>query len=1177
MKKKILCLVFGLLATMVARADAEFPRVSDGSSEYWYYIEMQRGKTVLTVSANFANITTAAIDPNSKEKQLWKITQNADRSYCITSKFVVDGANLKLLYKGGTARFRSRRNQVDADEYKDFEIVPSTYSGSENLEGYEILVKGLNASEDKNYLNQNGGYGAGRELGCWKPGDPNNVLKFVLAESVADPDQKPGNVTEVGYTGVSSWTPPHKHTLWYERPAENWMTASLPIGNGQFGGTVMGGIAREEVQFNDKTLWTGHLNGLNPNASFGCYLNFGNLYITSTNITSAVTNYRRWLDIEDACAGVAFTHNGVHYEREYIASYPDDVIAIRYTASQAGKISTSIVLFNQNGGVPTYSLDGAAAVATFSGTVARTSAIGTVDPESYYCQARVVARGGSVTASSAGITVTDADEMVVYLRGMTNFSTENDDYIYDATLLPGKVQRCVQAAQTKGYDAIKTDHIADYKALYDRCRLTLSDAGNTKPTGTLISDFASNASNNLLLEELYFSYGRYLLISSSRGVALPANLQGIWNDRNNPDWHSDIHSDINVQMNYWPAEITNLSELHSALTEYIYREACERSQWSRNAQSDGVGGWTLSTENNIYGGGSTFAWNGLNNKNTKAANAWYCMHMWQHYRYTLDLDFLRNKAWPAMKSCCDYWLGRLVLVNGKYECPDEWSPEHGPMENATAYSQQLVWDLFNNTLKAYEIINDNSIVEGSFLADLRNKFENLDEGTGIEEVNGETLLREWKYTSQKNVSTYKSHRHMSHLVGLHPGNQIDAEIDPAIYAAAKQSVISRGIEGTGWSMGWKINLNARIGDAAKCHTIIKNALKLTNQTGQQMSGGGIYKNLWDAHPPFQIDGNFGACAGMAEMLMQSHTEKIKILPALPAEWAHGEVKGLRAVNKFEVDIAWKNNKADIIRIKSEAGKKAVVKYPGITSYCVVKESDGTPVIYDEVSDDEIEFPTEVDETYILRKGVLVTIGATGCGTLYYGDKNLLVPADINVATYTVKGSQLSKSHIYDEATAIPSATGVVLNGEPSVYTFFETDVEGYVDAGNMLRGVDEPGVTTVGGGNDGDYKFYKLTTQNGINVGFYYGAPDGAPFQMTTAHKAYLAVPKEVAAGVKQFVLDDFTTSIEEPDSRFNSSSATIYDLQGRKFSANAVSELKKGVYVLSSGKFGQSKKIVVK
>lgn len=1185
MKRFRLFLVTCLLTTMTATAQVVFPTLSTEGDEHWYYIQMQRGKSVLTVQGNNQNIKTAVVSASNRERQLWKITQNSDNTYSITSKMVVDDVQLKLLYCSSNSRFKGRRFCVQNDEYDKFDIVPTNYSGSENLEGYEIEVKGrepngASYSGTYKHLNQVGDVKPEMQVGCWNYGDPNNVLQFIAEDDMQIPDAPPAGITDITPTGIASWTPPNTHTLWYKVPAENWMFASLPIGNGQFGGTVMGGIMRDEIQFNDKTLWRGHLNGLVSHNDYGYYLDFGHLYITSSNISGDVTDYRRWLDIEEAVAGVAFTNNGIDYKREYIASYPDDVIAIRYSATGTGNIYNSLILYNPNGNRPTYTIDGNTGVITFKGTVPRTSSIGNVDPESYYCQARVVVSGGSITSSPDGLTVSNADEMVVYLRGMTNFTPDNDEYIYDATLLPGKVQQCVADAEEKGYDAIKYDHIEDYKRFYNRCRLTLNNSENTKPTGQLITDYANNQADNIFLEELYFSYGRYLLISSSRGVALPNNLQGIWNNSlawtsnwsNKPAWMSDIHSNINVQENYWPAEVTNLSELHTAFTDYIHREACVRPQWRRNAKDIGEQekGWTLTTENNIYGAGSNWM------SNYTIANAWYCMHLWQHYRYTLDTDFLRDKAWPAMKSCCDYWLGRLKLAaDGTYECPDEYSPEHGPAsENATAHSQQLVWDLFNNTLKAYEVLGS-PIDDQPFISNLQNKFENLDNGLRSEVVDGVTLLREWKTTSQNNISTYKSHRHMSHLMGLYPGNQIDADINADIFKAAKNSVETRGTGSTGWSIGWKINLNARIGNAKNCYTIINNALKLNNSTTYNEEGG-IYKNLWDAHAPFQIDGNFGTCAGIAEMLMQSHLEKIKILPALPDAWRSGKIKGLRAVNKFEVDIEWKNSKAEIIRIKSEAGKKAIVKYPNITSYCVVKESDGTPVVYDVVSDDEIEFPTVEGESYILRKGVTVTIGNTGYGTLYYGDRNLLVPEAIGVSTYKVNGNALAKSKTYAPEDVIPAETGVVLNASPATYVFFESSNKGTTDTDNLLRGFDEDNqMTTAGEGqDDNNYKFYKLTTKNGSKVGFYYGAADGEPFTMTTAHKAYLVVPKEVANNVKEFFLDEGTTDIGDAFIASGSKKFVVFDMQGRKL--EQIPALKKGVYVVCN-EGNQPRKVVVK
>ena len=356
--------------------------------------------------------------------------------------------------------------------------------------------------------------------------------------------------TEATITG-SAAAPASKLSLWYRAPATDWMTQALPIGNGQFGGMIFGGIKQEEIQFNDKTLWDGNTT------TYGSYQNFGSLLINSVGIT-AVSNYIRYLDIENALAGVEYDVNGVHYTREYFTSNPDSSIVVRYSASQAQKLNLEVMLWDAHGKGSVYNGD----VVTIQGKLSLIS---------YFAKVQVKNESGTITAlPNGGISIQNADAVTIVLAGKTNFSTTSPTYIHDAARVPVEVESIVSKAIVKDYATLKSSHIADYKSLFDRVSLRIGTTSNAVPTNQLITKYAADKDN--LLNELYFQYGRYLMISSARGIALPSNLQGIWNNSNSPPWSSDIHSNINVQENYWPAEVTNLSELHNTFLDYIYRE-----------------------------------------------------------------------------------------------------------------------------------------------------------------------------------------------------------------------------------------------------------------------------------------------------------------------------------------------------------------------------------------------------------------------------------------------------------------------------------------------------------------------------------------------------------------------------------------------------------------------------
>ena len=727
--------------------------------------------------------------------------------------------------------------------------------------------------------------------------------------------------------------PDGKLTLWYTFPADRqqWDEYSLPIGNGELGASIFGGLDTDEIIFNEKTLWSGTGTDNKGYDDYGHYECFGSVQIE--NLSSVigwekVTDYRRELDLSCATARVSYTaEDGTHYSREYITSYPDNIIAVRYTADRPGAVSVRVRMETRVAGDTGRTIyEGR--TATFSGKLQTVS---------YNACVKVIPAGGKTDCYGESIVVENADECLFIISADTDFDAYSPTMTSDTENLSDKVYGRIAAAENKGWNALYKDHVSDYKSLFDRTGFELASA-NTMPTDELIRKYAHRKTGTepeaLMLEELYFAYGRYLAISSSRGVDLPSNLQGIWNGSQRPPWNSDIHSNINVQMNYWPVENTNLSELHLPFLNYIINMSDSES-WKRYAKEAGQDrGWTCYTENNIFGGVGGFMHEYV------IANAWYCTHLWQHYRYTLDTAFLR-KAFPAMLSATQFWLDRMIIdgSDGTYVCPQEYSPEHGPVEDGMPHAQQLVWELFDNTLQAVDILGAKECgISKQELKQIRDCYRKIDRGLATEvydgawgeELNGvrkgEKILREWKYSPY--TAGEEGHRHISHAMCLYPFSQIMD--DPELFDAMVNTLKLRGDASTGWSMGWKMNLWARALDGDHAHDILELALRHHDGDGVNYhGGGGINFNLYDSHPPFQIDGNFGATAGIAEMLVQSYSGEIHILPALPSVWKTGAVKGLKAVGDFEVSIRWNNSKASTIEIKNCQGQPCIIRYPGL--------------------------------------------------------------------------------------------------------------------------------------------------------------------------------------------------------------------------------------------------------
>jgi len=732
-----------------------------------------------------------------------------------------------------------------------------------------------------------------------------------------------------------------KLKMWYDKPASNWNEA-LPLGNGRIAAMVFGNPVKEQVQLNESSFWSGgpsrndNPDGLKGLDSIRYYIFKGNYERANTlsnkfltakqlqgskfqvignlnlafNNCDSYTDYYRELDLEKAITTTTYKVGDVTYKREVFASQPDQVIVIRLTASKPGQLSFSASFDSQlqksSTALDAHTLEMTGLSGTHEGVTGQVK---------FDTRAKIINAGGTTSIESNKINVSNANEVVIMISIATNFV----DY---KTLTANEVEKCTNylaSAEKKPYSQILKDHIAAFQKYFNRVSFDLGTSpASQAPTNERIKNFSKSYDPELV--SMYYQFGRYLLISSSQLGGQPANLQGIWNGSNNPAWDSKYTININTEMNYWPAEKCNLTEMHEPLIQMI-KELSESGKETAKVMY-GCDGWVAHHNTDIWRitGVVDFADAGQ----WPMGGVWLSQHLWEKYIYSGDLKYLES-VYPVLKSACEFYQDFLIE-----EPTHKWlvvspsvSPENTPAGHRSALvagctiDNQLLFDLFTKTIRAAKLLKK----DAAQVADFQKILDRLPPMQIGRLGQLQEWLEDWDNPNDHN-------RHVSHLYGLFPSNQITPYTTPQLFDAARTSLNYRGDVSTGWSMGWKVNFWARLLDGNHARKLISDQLTLVDPAkGGFGGGGGTYPNFFDAHPPFQIDGNFGCTSGITEMLLQSHDGSIDILPALPDDWKNGSITGLKAYGGFEVSFAWENNKVQKIIIKSNLGGNCRIRVP----------------------------------------------------------------------------------------------------------------------------------------------------------------------------------------------------------------------------------------------------------